>query len=84
MKLAATIGKAVLKATTRIDVDGDGKEDISVSSNIPDVDLSEYFKTPKECLLIFDDLERCSMNVSDILGYINSFVWQQAIENSQY
>jgi len=72
MKLAATIGKAVLKATTKIDFDG--KEDITLTSNIPDVDLSEYFKTPKECLLIFDDLERCSMKVSDILGYINSFV----------
>jgi hypothetical protein len=74
MKLAATIGKAVLKATTKIDLDDDGKEDVSVTSNIPDVDLVDYFKTSKERLLIFDDLERCSMNVSDILGYINSFV----------
>ena len=72
MKLAATLGKAVLKATTRIEIDGN--EDITLTSNIPDVDLSEYFKTPKECLLIFDDLERCSMKVSDVLGYINSFV----------
>jgi KAP family P-loop domain len=74
MKLAATIGKGLLKATTKIDLDHDGKEDVSVTSNIPDVDLVDYFKTPKECLLIFDDLERCSMKVSDILGYINSFV----------
>ena len=74
MKLAATFGKAVLKAATRIDLDGDGKEEITVTSNIPDVDLSEYFKTPSECLLIFDDLERCSMNVSDVLGYITAFV----------
>jgi hypothetical protein len=74
MKLAASLGKAVLKAATRIDLSGDGKEEITVTSNIPDVDLSEYFKTPSECLLIFDDLERCSMNVSDILGYINAFV----------
>jgi hypothetical protein len=74
MKLAATIGKGLLKAITKIDIGGDGKEDITLSSSIPDVDLSEYFKTPKECLLIFDDLERCSMKVSDILGYINSFV----------
>jgi len=74
MKLAATIGRAVLKAATRIDFNGDGKEEITLTSNIPDVDLSEYFKTPNECLLIFDDLERCSMNVSDVLGYINAFV----------
>jgi hypothetical protein len=74
MKLAASFGKAVLKAATRIDLDGDGKEDITLTSNIPDIDLSEYFKTPNECLLIFDDLERCSMNVSDVLGYINAFV----------
>jgi hypothetical protein len=74
MKLAASLGKAVLKAATRIDLNGDGKEEITLTSNIPDVDLSEYFKTPSECLLIFDDLERCSMNVSDVLGYINAFV----------
>jgi hypothetical protein len=74
MKLAATIGKALLKAATRIDFNGDGKEDVTITSGIPDVDLMEYFKTPNECILIFDDLERCSMEVSDILGYINSFV----------
>lgn len=74
MKLAATIGKAVLKATTKIDLDDSGKNEVTVTSSIPDVDLSEYFKTPKDCLLIFDDLERCSMKESDILGYINSFV----------
>jgi KAP family P-loop domain len=45
-----------------------------VTSNIPDVDLAEYFKTPSDCLLIFDDLERCSINISDVLGYINAFV----------
>ena len=71
-----------MKATTKIDIDGDGKEDITLSSSIPDVDLSEYFKTPKECLLIFDDLERCSMKVSDIHGYINSFVEHEGFKTT--
>jgi hypothetical protein len=36
--------------------------------------LRDYFDTPKECLLVFDDLERCSVPITDALGYINYFV----------
>jgi len=74
MKIAAAIGKGIIKAAVKVDLDGDGKEDITLSPTIPDVDLTEFFKTPRECLLIFDDLERCSIPVPDVLGYINSFV----------
>jgi hypothetical protein len=74
MKIAASVAKSVLKGVTKIDLNGDGKEDFTLTSSVPEIDLLDYFKTPSECLLIFDDLERCSMNVSDVLGYINAFV----------
>lgn len=37
-------------------------------------DLVEKFVTIKNNILIFDDLERCSLPVNEILGYINTFV----------
>jgi hypothetical protein len=73
MKLAAKIGKSLLKTTVKLDLD-DHHDSLSMAPTVPDVDLVEYFKTPKECLLVFDDLERCSMPIADVLGYINSFV----------
>jgi hypothetical protein len=72
MKIAWAVGKGLLKSTTKIDL-GD-KEELSINAQIPEIDFADYFQTPKDCILIFDDLERCSMNASDILGYINSFV----------
>jgi hypothetical protein len=72
IKIAGTVAKGLLKLTTKIDF-GD-KEEVSLNAQIPDIDLTAYLPTPKDCILVFDDLERCSMNVSDVLGYINSFV----------
>ncbi|WP_394884283.1 P-loop NTPase fold protein [Clostridium butyricum] len=45
-------------------------------------DLEKYLKASlfkpfidiNNCILIFDDLERCKCNLNDILGYINDFV----------
>lgn len=73
MRLAGKIVKGFVKTTLKIDFDGDGKADGSVSSQIPDVDIPDYLKNSHGIPLIFDDLERCSMPIKDILGYINSF-----------
>jgi hypothetical protein len=72
MKIAWAAAKGVLKAATKIDLPDN--TEVTLNAQIPDIDLIEYFKTPADSLLIFDDLERCSMNVSDVLGYVNSFV----------
>ena len=34
----------------------------------------------KNCVLIFDDLERCDCSIQDILGYINGFVEQAGMK----
>jgi hypothetical protein len=39
-----------------------------------DLPLQSYFDPPRKQLLIFDDLERCSISIPDTLGYINHFV----------
>jgi hypothetical protein len=74
MGIAAAVAKGLLKTTLKIDVDGDHRDDLTINSQIPDLNLQEYFKAPKDCLLIFDDLERCAISIPEVLGYINSFV----------
>jgi DNA polymerase III delta prime subunit len=72
MKIGWNILKGTLKTAIKIDIDS--KDELKLDAGLPDINLSEYFKTPSDALLIFDDLERCSMPVADVLGYINTFV----------
>lgn len=74
--LAGKIAKGLLKATLKIDLDGDEKADGSLSSQLPSLEKSDLLNTENH-ILIFDDLERCSMDINNILGYINYFVEHQ-------
>lgn len=71
---ASQIAKGVLKGTLKIDLDDDGKPDASASIGVPDINLADYFTNTKNCILVFDDLERCELDLQLILGYINYFV----------
>ncbi|MEA5537128.1 P-loop NTPase fold protein [Crocosphaera sp. XPORK-15E] len=73
MAIAGTVFKGLLKASLKIDFDKDGKDDGSLNFSIPDIDFTK-FSDDKYSLLIFDDLERCSISIEDVLGYINQFV----------
>lgn len=75
--LAGKIVKGFFKATLKVDFDGDGKADGSVSGQIPDFKPNNLLNT-KESILIFDDLERCSIDIVDLLGYINYFIEHQS------
>ncbi len=77
MALTTKVLKGVLKAAIKVDLDDDGKSDTTVSSQVPDINLPEYLKDAGERILIFDDLERCSIETESILGYINHFVEHQ-------
>ncbi|MGH2308065.1 P-loop NTPase fold protein [Aliarcobacter sp. ERUVET-8] len=74
---AAKIAKQLLKGSLRIDIDNDNKDDVNVSIGIPDIKPEDLLNT-KEYTLIFDDLERCNINIINLLGYINFFVEHQA------
>ena len=74
MVLAGKIGKGLLKGTLKIDLDDDGKAEGSAKVGVPDIKLTDYLTNTSDCILVFDDLERCSMELNDILGYINYFV----------
>ncbi len=74
MKLAGKILKGLIKTTIKVDLDSDGKEDGNMSSGIPDINLPEYMKNIDSKIIVFDDLERCSIVIPNIMGYINQFV----------
>lgn len=74
MMFAGQIAKGILKGALKIDLDGDGKADASANLSVPEINLAKYLTDTKNCILVFDDLERCSMDIQVILGYINYFV----------
>lgn len=74
MKVLGAIVRGFIKTTIKIDLDAAGKNQETISSQIPDINLPEYLTNVKDRVLVFDDLERCSMSPRDVLGYINSFV----------
>jgi hypothetical protein len=80
MAITGKILKGALKATLRIDLDHDSKEDVTLDSTIPDLNIPDYLKNTDNCILFFDDLERCSLKIESILGYINHFVEHQGLK----
>ncbi len=71
---AGQIAKGVLKGALKIDLDGDGKTDASANVTVPDINLADYLTDTRNCILVFDDLERCKLDLQIILGYINYFI----------
>lgn len=70
---AGRIIKGLLKGTLKLDLDDDG----SASIQIPNFKPEDLLNT-KDRILIFDDVERCSIKIVDLLGYINYFVEHQS------
>ncbi|MBL4691788.1 MAG: hypothetical protein JKY92_00465 [Magnetovibrio sp.] len=72
--IAGKIFKGLLKASIKVDLDGDKKTDANISAQAPVIALPDYLKNTNQLPIVFDDLERCSIPIKDILGYINAFV----------
>jgi len=77
MALTGKIAKGLLKATLKIDLDGDGKADGSVSAQAPELNFPDYLTNTSGFVIVFDDLERASINLESLLGYINHYVEHQ-------
>lgn len=77
MALTGKIAKGLLKATLKIDLDGDGKADGSLSAQAPELNLPDYLTNTSGFIIVFDDLERASINLESLLGYINHYVEHQ-------
>lgn len=46
-------------------------------ADVSEFSLTDYMKKTKGKILVFDDLERCSIQVEEVFGYINSIVEHQ-------
>ena len=79
-KVFGQVAKGLLKASLKIDLNSDQKEDGSISLQIPDLRILEEFININNKILIFDDLERCNIPINDLLGYINYFVEHQSLK----
>ena len=83
-KVALEILKGLAKATVKVDVDSlisdVEKDDYSVSLEINPFSLlsSGDPKIKGNKVLIFDDIERCKIDLEELFGYINNFVEHQA------
>jgi len=73
--LAGKVLKGVIKGTIKIDLDEKPIGNASIA--VPDIQLPDYLTNTTGLVLIFDDLERCSIPINDLLGYINHFVEHQ-------
>lgn len=73
MKVTAKILRSAIKAGLKIDINGDSKSDMDISLNLPEIERGKKLSSEGH-ILIFDDLERCSISVEHVLGYINFFV----------
>jgi hypothetical protein len=74
MAIGGKLVKGFLKGALKIDWDNDGRDDGTASIGIPDIDIPTYLKNTEGMVLVFDDVERCSIPIGDLLGYINYFV----------
>ena len=78
LKIAKSVAKGLLKATTKIalDFDEDKKADGNISFNIDFLGMLDPSneKIEGKRILIFDDIERCVIKTDEIFGYINNFV----------
>lgn len=71
--IGAKLLKSAIKASVKLDVEG---EEVGVDVKVPSLDVQKFLTDSENCVLIFDDLERCK-NIHEILGYINHFVEHQ-------
>ncbi|WP_103670874.1 P-loop NTPase fold protein [Pseudanabaena sp. BC1403] len=77
IKIAGNIIKGFINASIKID--------LNASLNIKALDIPRNTKCSNNKgvnrkVLIFDDLERCTINISNLLGYINQFIEHQNLK----
>lgn len=73
-RILGRLARGVLKASINFDLDGDGKADGNLSGSSPSEKILESVTLDAGCILVLDDLERCSIPIADLLGYVNQFI----------
>lgn len=79
-KIAFATVKAGLKASTTFDFNKDSKDDLSFDLAIPDFEIDENGKkTSIKKLLIVDDIERCAIPISELLGFFPEEILEKKV-----
>ncbi len=73
-KMLGKLFKVIIRASIKVDLDGDGSPDGNITVRAPDDSFVKAMQSPDGRVLVFDDVERCSLPIAMVLGYINSFV----------
>ena len=73
-KIAGKVIKGLLKTAINVDLNRDGKNDANMTLPFSDLTLPNFINDVGDRVLIFDDLERSSLEINKVLGYINQFV----------
>lgn len=79
-KFGGNLAKGLLKGTLKIDLNRDGSDDGTINYQIPDLNLKDQKIDLKKSILIFDDLERSSIDLDKVLGFINAFIEHDGIK----
>jgi KAP family P-loop domain len=74
MRFMGKLTKGILKTAINFDFNGDGKPEASLTGGMPDVKFYEKVDLVVCRLLVFDDLERCSIPIHDLMGYVNQLI----------
>lgn len=77
MKITSRVFKGLLRtaASINLDLDDDNKNDLALKISYSDNDESgRKLERINDRLIIFDDLERCNLDIIQTMGYINQFV----------
>ncbi len=80
MAITGIILKGLLKGALKLDLNNDGSPETTWTVQIPEINLPKHLDSVDKSILIFDDLERCNVNLGDLLGYVNYFVEQQGLK----
>lgn len=79
-KIAFATVKAGLKASTTFDFNKDSKDDLSFDLAIPDFEIDENGKkTSIKKLLVVDDIERCAIPMSELLGFFSEEILEKNV-----
>lgn len=77
-KFALSLTKAITKNAIGVDLNQDGSTDLSFDLTVPDLSIEiEGVKTQK--IIVVDDLERCSIPMSEVLGFFSEAIIEKSL-----
>lgn len=73
-QIVSNILSGAIKTAVNIDINNDGKSDGNISASFSKCNLVNMLNKFEGDIIIFDDVERCSIPINELFGYINSFI----------